>query len=369
MTPIDLAAFLGPIPGDLPCGRDLRDDSSARGPYFEMRDLRNDARTDERRAEAPQPDEPPVDPAPKWRELAALAAETLLASAKDLEVVAWLIEAEVRARGLVALTEGARLIQGLVERFWDGLYPLPDEDGMQTRVAPLTGLNGQGGDGTLVPPLMHTAIFKRPDGTPLALWEWQRSEDASKVPDAALRAGRYPGAAPYDELLKEAALPSGRRQFAALREQADAACAAWADASAALDAAAGRDRPPMARVRNILLGIQALATAHGGPRADEALEPAPVAPLVGTPAPAPQQAPAASGTMTREDALRLLGEVAAFFRRTEPHSPLSYTLEEAVRRARMNLLDLLAEIVPDVDQREGMLLRLGVRPPAAPSED
>jgi len=368
MTPIDLEAFLSPVPGGLPCGRDLRDDSSARGPYFEMRDLRNDARADERAAEAPQPDDTPVDPAPKWRELAALAAATLLASAKDLEVVAWLIEAEVRARGLVALTEGARLIQGLVERFWDGLYPLPDEDGMQTRVAPLTGLNGQGGDGTLVLPLMRAAVFKRPDGTPLALWEWQRSEDASKEPDAALRAGRFADAAPYDELLKEAALPSGRRQFAALREQADAACAAWAAAGAALDAAAGRDRPPMSRIRDLLLGIQALATAHGGARADAALAAA-VAPPAGTPAPAPQQAPAASGTMTREDALRLLGEVAAFFRRTEPHSPLSYTLEEAVRRARMNLLDLLAEIVPDVDQREGMLLRLGVRPPAAPSED
>ena len=73
--------------------------------------------------------------------------------------------------------------------------------------------------------------------------------------------------------------------------------------------------------------------------------------------------------MTREDALRLLSEVATFFRRTEPHSPLSYTLEEAVRRARMSLFDLLTEVVPDADQREGMLLRLGVRPPAAPGEE
>ena len=345
------------IPGDLPCGRDLRDDNPARGAYFEMRDLRNDARTEERQAETPQADVAPTDPAPKWRELAALATTIIQASAKDLEVAAWLIEADVRARGLAAVTEGARLVQGLVEQFWDGLYPLPDEDGLSTRVAPLTRLNGQGSDGTLVFPLMRLPIFRRADGTWLAFWEWRLSE-----------AGRLPDAPSHEALLKEVAAPGGRRQFAALREQADAACVAWAAASAAIEAAAGSDRPPMARIRDILLGIQTLAHAHGGPPGDPASETTTAAIAEEASVATPQPAPSVGGAMTREDALRLLGEVAAFFRRTEPHSPLSYTLEEAVRRARMNLLDLLAEIVPDADQREGMLLRLGMRPPAAPDE-
>ena len=50
---------------------------------------------------------------------------------------------------------------------------------------------------------------------------------------------------------------------------------------------------------------------------------------------------------SREDALRALGEIANFFRRTEPHSPLSYTLDEAVRRGRMTWPELLAEVVAD----------------------
>ena len=37
----------------------------------------------------------------------------------------------------------------LAENFWDGLYPLPDEDGILTRVAPLAGLNGVEADGVL----------------------------------------------------------------------------------------------------------------------------------------------------------------------------------------------------------------------------
>jgi type VI secretion system protein ImpA len=66
--------------------------------------------------------------------------------------------------------------------------------------------------------------------------------------------------------------------------------------------------------------------------------------------------------MTRDTALRELDRIADYFRRTEPHSPLAYTLDEAVRRGRMSLSELLAEVLPDADVRNGMLLRLGIRP-------
>ena len=66
---------------------------------------------------------------------------------------------------------------------------------------------------------------------------------------------------------------------------------------------------------------------------------------------------------SREDALRALGEIADFFRRTEPHSPLSYTLDEAVRRGRMTWPELLAEVVADTDTRNTILNTLGIRPP------
>ena len=69
---------------------------------------------------------------------------------------------------------------------------------------------------------------------------------------------------------------------------------------------------------------------------------------------------------SREDALRALGEIANFFRRTEPHSPLSYTLDEAVRRGRMTWPELLAEVVADTDTRNTILTTLGIRPPPPP---
>jgi type VI secretion system protein ImpA len=87
-----------------------------------------------------------------------------------------------------------------------------------------------------------------------------------------------------------------------------------------------------------------------------------------TPGPRPRGAARPGEIATREDALRLLEEVARWFRRSEPHSPLSYTLEEAVRRGRMTLPDLLQETLADETARNAFLTALGIRPPAPPEE-
>ena len=66
---------------------------------------------------------------------------------------------------------------------------------------------------------------------------------------------------------------------------------------------------------------------------------------------------------SREDALRTLETLATFFRRTEPVSPLAYTLDDAIRRARLSWPELLEEVVTDPAMRASILTSLGIRPP------
>jgi type VI secretion system protein ImpA len=66
----------------------------------------------------------------------------------------------------------------------------------------------------------------------------------------------------------------------------------------------------------------------------------------------------------REDAFQTLLKVADFFRRTEPHTPVSYALEQAVRWGRMALPELLAELIPDEQPRVTLFKQVGIRPPA-----
>jgi type VI secretion system protein ImpA len=77
----------------------------------------------------------------------------------------------------------------------------------------------------------------------------------------------------------------------------------------------------------------------------------------------------AGQVVSREDALRALENLATFFKKTEPVSPLAYTLEDAVRRSRLTWPELLEEIVTDRDSRNAILTALGIRPPPPPPEE
>ena len=68
----------------------------------------------------------------------------------------------------------------------------------------------------------------------------------------------------------------------------------------------------------------------------------------------------ASRMQTREEAFRALLQVSDFFRRTEPHSPVSYAVEQAVRWGRMKLPELLAELVADDSTRREIFKRTGI---------
>ncbi|MBV8868682.1 MAG: type VI secretion system protein TssA [Acetobacteraceae bacterium] len=354
---IDLAPLLAPAGAD-GAGEDLRADYTPQSLYYRLRDARAEARAAERAADAEGGLE--TAPPPQWRAIAALAVEALERS-KDLEVAAWYTEALLRSDGLEGLAAGFRLMRGLVDAYWDTLYPRPDEDGMATRVAPVAGLNGTGGDGTLIQPLRKLVLFDRPDGGPLFYWQYEQSAEVSAIGDAARRQQRLAaGALPFEGV--EAQARAAAPRLAVLRGAGREAAAAWQGMSEALDARAGADAPPTSRVRDLLGQIVEAAARYAGPEASVPAEAPPPSPEAGDSAPAP---PRPTGRLeTREDALRLLGEVSEFFRRTEPHSPLAYTLAETVRRARLPWPELLAEMVPDATARAAILNTLGIRPPS-----
>jgi type VI secretion system protein ImpA len=60
--------------------------------------------------------------------------------------------------------------------------------------------------------------------------------------------------------------------------------------------------------------------------------------------------------------LRQLTEIAAWFKRNEPSSPTGFTLDEAVRRARLGWPALVAELVADEATRHSLLTSAGIKP-------
>src|SRR5206468_5842988 len=64
---------------------------------------------------------------------------------------------------------------------------------------------------------------------------------------------------------------------------------------------------------------------------------------------------------SREAALDRLREVADFFRRTEPHSPVPYLIQRAINWSRMSFEQLLVELVKDENSRLDINSTLGIR--------
>ena len=377
LGPDDLEAILAAIPGDQPVGTDLREDYTPTSVYFRLRDARADARDAERQADSPDRQgegggEESLQG--KWRPVATLAASALKESTKDLEVATWLTEALVRTAGLEGLKAGASVIGGLVERYWDGVFPLPEEGDMEMRVAAVAGLSGQGADGTLMQPLRKLPLFTRPDGSPFCLWQYQSSLELSGIVDPERREQRIAaGVVPFEDVEKEARA-AGTAHWSAQRESLAEAMTAWEAMGRTLDEKAGPASPSGIRVRDALQLMldtcNRFAPADGTEPAPSDGEPA--ADAGGSPARVASAPPAAGAVVggpiaSREQALRQLGEIAEWFKRYEPNSPIGYTLDEAMRRARMAWPEMVAELIADETARTALLTSLGMKRPEPPA--
>ncbi|MET0270318.1 MAG: type VI secretion system ImpA family N-terminal domain-containing protein, partial [Sphingomonas sp.] len=148
--------LLAPLAAADGAGPDVRGGGSGGSAlYLAIKDARTDARLAERNAIASGDAE--IDPLMAglrgW-ETVRDGATRLFAETKDLQVAAWLTEAWLRTDGFPGVAAGFALMAGLIERYWDdGLHPQEDEDGVETRVAPLFGLFGNSDVGTLLQPL------------------------------------------------------------------------------------------------------------------------------------------------------------------------------------------------------------------------
>jgi type VI secretion system protein ImpA len=368
---LDFTGLLAPISEEIPVGENLREDYSASSAYYAIKDARNSARAAERAMAAMLGDEDEGPDPPNWSPVVEMATRILTEKSKDLEITAWLIEALVRVHGFAGLRDGFRLARELTETFWDDLYPRPDEDGLVTKIAPLVGLNGEGAEGTLVVPIAMVPITGAGSGGPFSAWHHDQAREVDQIADEARRAARIAAGAitkeDFDTVFRETDGEFLRNLVGDI-----ARCGAeYEKYCAALDERCGAEGPPTSSIRDALdkarstvtfltkgmfpeeVGVEEEPEGNAG---EDQVETAAVAPAVaaGTPAPA-------EGLQTREDAFRSLEEIARFFREQEPHSPLSYILERAVRWGRMPLPELLNELVNDESARSELFRMTGMR--------
>ena len=88
-------------------------------------------------------------------------------------LAAWLTEALVHRHGFAGFRDGLKLINGLLENLWDGLYPRPDEGDLEPRAAPLVFLTMEG-RGRACPKSLKDAPLT-PDRDEIFSWSYWRA--------------------------------------------------------------------------------------------------------------------------------------------------------------------------------------------------
>jgi type VI secretion system protein ImpA len=360
---IPLEALLAPISDDAPCGANVRLDPNPGSLYYRIKDARAAARAAERQSlHGEEADAPAAD----WSPVLELAPKLLREQSKDLEVAAWWIEGLTREHGFAGLRDGLKLIAGWVERYWAGLHPLPDEDGLATRVAPLTGLNGEDAEGTLIAPISLIPITAASDvAGPYSAWHYHQATELERIEDPAQREQRLAGGAPTMEQFRQGARNAGAAFYVALKSDIQECRDAFAALNAALEPQCGASAPPSSRILEAIGRVaDAVAYISRDVVDSGAAAPAPSEAIPAAAAPAGGTAVAAGPLRSREDALRTLKTVAEYYRRAEPHSPIAYLIEQAVRWGALPLHELIEELIPDTGSRSTYQMMTGIRPPS-----
>jgi type VI secretion system protein ImpA len=119
--------ILAPIPGDNPSGANLR--------YAPIYDKIKEARREEE--DIVQGDWARERKVADWTLTIKLISEALATKTKDLQLAAWLTEALLRKEGIGGLQEGLALLRGMVEQFWETVYPELEDGDAEFRAAPL----------------------------------------------------------------------------------------------------------------------------------------------------------------------------------------------------------------------------------------
>ena len=271
-----------------------------------------------------------------WDFVIKSCSNLLTTTSKDLALAVWLAEAGAKKFQMRGLAEGLTVIAGLLDQFWDsGLYPASDDGDHDRRIGNLSWILAR------IPALVREMPVTDGSGS-AKKYSMMDFETARKNPDHLV--------------LKLADLDAAKRANSARFKAAFLAdakyCAeALVQFENAADARLGRDSPGFASARDAVQTMVHLMPAAAGltPRLEEA-------PASGEPAAMPATGPSATSPApsgppgainTRTQGIAQLRAVAEFFRRTEPHSPVSYFADKAANAGEQDLHAWLRTVIKD----------------------
>jgi type VI secretion system protein ImpA len=362
--------LLTPIPGDNPCGADVKNTIHDEVKELRKRDNPEGALGQLREGEAREPN---------WKKAEEVCAAEIEHRSKDLQLAVWWAEARFQNQGIGTLSGTLNLVKGFHERYWEGFYPVvhkEDElDDLELRAARLNELDTLLQQCVMATPIVPAQVGEQEHG----FWEWKsmlqilQSATSIKKPEEKERA--LAEARERRDSLSSAADRTKRPFYESLYWNVLGSLEASEQLRTVVESKFKEKMtegvPRFLQLRNILKDLRMFAEdvlkRNGG-------LPEEIKDSRGPQDPEGENSEQPDGSdgravplspRNREDALRRLKAIAEFFQRTEPHSPISYLVQRAAKWGSMPLEELLNELVRDPNVLSAIRETLGLPEPKA----
>jgi type VI secretion system protein ImpA len=326
--------LLNPIEGPNPSGANLR--------YDPVYDKIKEARREEA--------QPPPGMTEQDRKVSdnaqviKLTTDLLSNKTKDLQLAAWWTEASLKQRGFGGLKEGLALCCGLVDKFWETLYPEIEDGDAESRGAPL-GFVGVKLDIPLkLAPVVEKAkygVLDYQQSREIGYEDQIKGDEAKKKRAALIKEGKL---AP--ELFDKAFEETAKKFYAQAEKDLDGCLENLSRLKKSCDEKFGHEGPTYGPLQTALEASRHLI--HGFLQKKREKEPDPVEEVPAAAVPGAQGEGAATGAAPvrigvlisvesssepadRVETIKKIAEAAAFLRRREPQSPASYLMLRGLR--------------------------------------
>ena len=347
---LDFEKLFQPISEEQPAGENLQ----YAGIYDEIREAR---RADENLDQGQWQTELKI---ANFQMVIRLAVPALETQTKDLQIAAWLSEALVKENGFTGLRDSLKMLNGLQETFWETMFPEIDEGDMEGRANALEWLDREAAFAIKEAKVTGGAsynFFDYEDSKKFDIPEnidTLDSTDQQKFRQLAAQAEKENRVTA--DKWRKARTASRRVFYEQLQFNLDECFAAHQELNRIIEEKFDRNQMPgTSLLKKALEDIQTLVKrlleekraeepdAEIETPTEEATGERSETGAVG----GNTTAVAAGAIQNRKDALKRLADLADYFRKTEPHSPLSYLIQRAVKWGEMPLESWLQDVIKD----------------------
>ncbi len=277
---------------------------------------------------------------PDWKQVKTLALD-LIARSQDLRVAVPLVRALLKLQGVSGLAAGLLLIEKLLEQRWDTVHPQLDPDDGLDPMLRVNTLSALCESGTMLRDFREAALVASRAHGRFSLKEIDIATGESELPEGEEKVAL----GVIDAAFLDADADMSKNTLDALEQAYQSNARIESILTDKVGVAQALDLSPLTKLLKRARDFVRERVAPASQAEEQPGEAATAggAATGGSAAPVP----ITGEVNSRDDVVRMLGKICAYYARNEPSSPIPLLLSRAQRLVDKSFMEILQDLAPD----------------------